>query len=180
MLEYGRFVEADLRAERAANLSQLQATNLSHSFCQIEKVSLYSASLIIPVGQSGFRSGMPIQTVLIVEDNEGFAETLAEVLKSRGFQTHWVATPEDAHVASRARLYDLMIIDHGLEGQSGIDVARALAQEKLIQRVVFLTGRVSMNESEIPANLKGRAAVLHKPVEMDDLISTIQQLTPGL
>lgn len=121
---------------------------------------------------------MPIQTVLIVEDNEGFAETLAEVLKSRGFQTRWVATPEEAHASAAMCRYDLMIIDHGLEGQSGIEVARKLANDDLIDRVVFLTGRVSMNDSEIPANLKGRAAVLHKPVEMDVLIATIQQLTP--
>lgn len=123
---------------------------------------------------------MPIQTVLIVEDNEGFAETLAEVLKSRGFQPHWVATPEEAHASAATCRYDLMIIDHGLEGQSGVEVARKLANDNLIDRVVFLTGRVSMNESEIPVNLKGRAAVLHKPVEMDDLISTIQHLTPTL
>ena len=123
---------------------------------------------------------MLIQTVLIVEDNEGFAETLSEVLKSRGFQTHWVATPEEAHAASQAQRYDLMIIDHGLEGQSGIDVAHKLAHQNLIDRVVFLTGRVSMSDSEIPSNLTGRAAVLHKPVEMDELVATIRRLTPAL
>lgn len=123
---------------------------------------------------------MPIQTVLIVEDNEGFAETLAEVLKSRGFQTHWVATPEEANAASEACRYDLMIIDHGLEGQSGIEVAHKLADNNLIDRVVFLTGRVSMNDNEIPTNLKGRAAVMHKPVEMDDLVATIRRLTTAL
>jgi DNA-binding response OmpR family regulator len=123
---------------------------------------------------------MPMQRVLIVEDNEGFAETLAEVLKSRGFQTHWVATPEEAHAEAEARRYDLMIIDHGLEGQSGIELARRLANNNLVDRVVFLTGRVSMNDNEIPANLKDRAAVLHKPVEMDDLVATIRRLTAAL
>src|SRR4051794_23851430 len=122
---------------------------------------------------------MPSQTILIVEDNAGFAETLAEVLSSRGFETHWVTTPESARSIAEQRRFDLMIIDHGLDVHSGLDVAREFAAENLIDRVVFLTGRISMSERDIPENLSGRSALLHKPVEMDDLVRTIRSILPA-
>lgn len=121
---------------------------------------------------------MPNQTVLIVEDHAGFAETLAEVLTSRGFSTHWVTTAEEARSSARGQQFDLMIIDHGLDLHSGLDVAKGLVDDNLIDRVVFLTGKISISEQDIPINLIGKARLLHKPVEMDELVRVINSLLP--
>ena len=65
-------------------------------------------------------------SILVVDDNTDAAESLAELLELIGAQTH-VATDGEAALSSAERLRpDIVLVDIGLPGIDGFDVARAI------------------------------------------------------
>jgi CheY-like chemotaxis protein len=78
--------------------------------------------------------------VLVVDDEIDTAETLAEVLVTLG---HDVRTAADgAHAIETARAFapDVVLLDLGLPGIDGFEVARRLRAEHLAARLIAVTG----------------------------------------
>ena len=67
--------------------------------------------------------------ILIVEDDPGIASFLVKGLKAEGYATQVAADGREALavVASNAEPFDLMLLDLGLPGASGLDVLWSVA-----------------------------------------------------
>jgi len=118
--------------------------------------------------------------LLILDDNASFAESLSDVLSREGFETRW--SPQAAAARKLAVEFhpEVLIVDVNLLTVSGIDVAQQFCRDRLVGFVVFLTGSVDMDQSDIPAELQPIAVVLHKPVEKEDLLDAISRLSRKL
>jgi signal transduction histidine kinase/DNA-binding response OmpR family regulator len=104
-------------------------------------------------------------TVLLVEDDGGIRETLAELLGASGHVVLQACDAASALAALAAHPVDVLVTDVGLPGVSGIELARdALARRRGLA-VIFATGDP---DGPAKAGLEP-AAVLVKPFAPEDL-----------
>jgi len=93
------------------------------------------------------------QAVLVVDDNEDAATSTAALLRHAG---HDVDVVHDGRAAVRcleARRFDVMLLDIGLPGMSGYDVARRLRELPVTRNAVFiaLTGYGQREDRDLAA-----------------------------
>jgi CheY-like chemotaxis protein len=122
-----------------------------------------------PVSAGGPNGKAPCHRLLIVDDNRDSAESLAMLLEVQG---HEVRTAHDGPAAlDTARDFrpDIVLLDIGLPGMDGYEVARRLRQQWGRQAVlVALTGYGS-DEDQRRAQEAGFDHHLLKPVDLDAL-----------
>ncbi len=109
--------------------------------------------------------------ILVVDDNVDAAMTLAELLGLDGHEA-WVAHDGPSAVESaRRRLPDVAILDIGLPGFSGLEVARRLRAEPSLAGIflVALSGWVQP-EDLVRSREAGFDHHLAKPVEVETLV----------
>jgi len=78
--------------------------------------------------------------VLIVDDNRDAGETLALVLRMSGHQVVVVPEAFSAIVAVRSAAPDLVLLDIGLPGMNGYELARRLRQDGFAATLAAVTG----------------------------------------
>ncbi len=108
--------------------------------------------------------------ILVVDDNLDAAELLGEILQLDGHAT-WLA--QDAHAgldAARRFRPDVAILDIGMRGMNGFDLARAMRADPGLTgiRLVALTGWANADYRQ-RAREAGFDAYLVKPVGIEDL-----------
>jgi DNA-binding response OmpR family regulator len=111
--------------------------------------------------------------VLLVDDEEEFAATLAERLELRGFQ---VATANDGEEALRLVQTDppeVVVLDVRMPGLGGMDVLRKMRSDHAHIPVILLTGLGSTTEG-IEGMRLGAFDFLMKPVQIEALIEKIR------
>jgi CheY-like chemotaxis protein len=109
--------------------------------------------------------------VLVVDDNEAAASMLALLLDRLGAQKVEVATDGAAAVTKARELRpDLVLLDIGLPGMDGYQVARELRRSRELDRsvLVALTG-YGQEEDRLRSREAGFDEHLVKPASIDDL-----------
>jgi PAS domain S-box-containing protein len=108
--------------------------------------------------------------VLMVEDNPDAAESLLMILELLGHHVRVVHNALAALEAARANVPDVMLIDIGLPGMNGYDLAKAIRADASLHRVVLvaLTG-YGGEEDKARAVVAGFDYHLVKPVDIDAL-----------
>jgi len=114
--------------------------------------------------------------VVIVEDDPDAREALKALVELDGYRVHTAASAEQAKaiIAEHAPL--CVILDLGLPGASGIDLAqslRATLGSALV--VIAVTGSASAEE-QIAAEAAGVDYLLHKPLDIDRFRRILQPL----
>lgn len=113
--------------------------------------------------------------LLLVEDNVPLADELCASLKRQGYAIDWLADGRDALVQGETEPYDLVILDLGLPGMSGLDVLRQWRTNGLSLPVLILTARTSWSE-RIDGLKAGADDYLCKPFHPEELLLRIQAL----
>jgi two-component system cell cycle sensor histidine kinase/response regulator CckA len=109
--------------------------------------------------------------VLVVDDESSVGEFMRELLETWGLQAATVATPARAREA--AADYDLVITDQTMPGTTGFELARELIARRPGLPVILYTGhsdRITQRDVEAA----GIRALLHKPVEPDQLYALLE------
>jgi CheY-like chemotaxis protein len=110
--------------------------------------------------------------VLVVDDNRDCADTAAMLLTLYGHETHTAYTPEEAISQVKAHRPDVILMDIGLPGKNGIDVAKEIGEINSSCRIIALTGFTTEKLArECLAN--GITEVLIKPVEPEAMNSAV-------
>jgi CheY-like chemotaxis protein len=112
--------------------------------------------------------------VLIVDDNEDSANTLATVLKLGGHETASVYTAADALAHAADFKPDVVLLDIGLPGMDGYEVAQRLRELPGLRnvRLVAVTG-YGRSDDRLRAKDAGFDDHLTKPVQFDILDRTL-------
>ena len=115
------------------------------------------------------RSDRPVEprTLLIVEDNVRFADTLATEMRDRGYEVETLASLRDVEGADASR-FRYAVVDLRLRQDSGLDVIKAIKARNPDARIVVLTGYASI-ATAVQATKLGASHYLTKPVDADEL-----------
>lgn len=111
--------------------------------------------------------------VLLVEDDDGVAGALVEVLRRHGHVPRHVRRGDDALVAHREA--DLLLLDLGLPDRDGVEVLRLLRKLTDLP-VVVLTARGD-ERTVVRALRLGADDYLVKPVRMAELLARMDTVT---
>jgi DNA-binding response OmpR family regulator len=112
--------------------------------------------------------------ILIAEDDADIRSLLRDILEYEG---HDCETAEDGLAAMRlfeeGHQYELLISDYRMPNTDGLGLLRWCRERRIRLPVILLSAsRVLLKREQIA--LEGcSAAYLHKPVNMDDLLSAV-------
>jgi CheY-like chemotaxis protein len=116
--------------------------------------------------------------VLVVDDNEDAASMLAMLLRSWGHEVAVVGDGPAAIDAVAEQRPDVVLLDIGLPGMSGYEVARALrATGDRTLRIVAVSGYGQPADVSL-ARAAGCDDHVAKPVDLGVLRASLQQVDP--
>lgn len=112
--------------------------------------------------------------ILLVDDEREFVESLSERLQLRDLDAEIAYDGEQALEALEASRPDLMILDLRMPGIDGTEVLRRVKRDHPEVEVIVLTGHGTDDDEEEIRKL-GASAYLKKPVDINQLVSTIRK-----
>ncbi|WP_189060408.1 response regulator transcription factor [Longimycelium tulufanense] len=110
--------------------------------------------------------------VLIVEDEESFADPLAFLLRKEGFTTAIATTGQEALEEFDRNGADIVLLDLMLPGMSGTDVCKQLRQRSAVP-VIMVTARDSEIDKVVGLEL-GADDYVTKPYSARELVARIR------
>jgi DNA-binding response OmpR family regulator len=113
-----------------------------------------------------------MQRILVVEDEMQIARTLRDYLEVAGFEVTAVGTGESALASARGRRPDLVVLDLGLPGMDGLDVARELRRTSTTP-IVMLTARGEESDRIVGLELGGDDYLV-KPFSPKELVARVR------
>jgi DNA-binding response OmpR family regulator len=112
--------------------------------------------------------------ILLVEDDATTLDLLARLLRHGGHLVHTANTAEDGLAIARTAAFDLVVTDIGLPDRSGAELMREVIALYTVPGIA-LTGwgkeELSREDQSVFAEY------LVKPVNFDELLSAIRQVT---
>ena len=113
--------------------------------------------------------------VLVVDDERIIADTLALILRSRGFMVRTAYSGEDAVEAAVAMRPDVLISDVVMGRMSGIEAAIEICRTLPECRVILVSGQSITAELLKDALARGHSfEVLTKPVHPQELLDRLE------
>jgi CheY-like chemotaxis protein/two-component sensor histidine kinase len=115
--------------------------------------------------------------VVVVDDNVDALETIAQALRIAGHEVHAFSSPYDALARIPVIRPDVAILDLGMPGMDGLELAAALRQTApdWTGRLVALTG-YGQDADKLRSRAAGFALHLTKPVDMAEVLAAIESL----
>ena len=117
-------------------------------------------------------------SVLVIDDDRRFAETLAQALERRGWVAAVAHTVETALAAARARRPNAAIVDLKLATEDGLTLVEPLRACDAKMRIVVLTGYASI-ATAVKAIKLGADDYLAKPVTASAVADALLRAEPG-
>ena len=114
--------------------------------------------------------------ILIVDDDPGQRSLLNSFLRSQGFETLTVGSGEEALKVLGAGGISMMISDVRMPGLSGLETMRLARQEHAVLPILLVTAYADIREA-VGAMRDGALNYLAKPIDLDELLATVQQAT---
>ena len=112
--------------------------------------------------------------ILIVDDERGIRESLAGVVEDEGWLSCAVENGEKALVECKINPPDLVFLDIWMPGMDGISVLQRLRDMMPGLPVVIMSGHATI-ETAVKATRLGAFEVLEKPLELQKIISLLDQ-----
>ncbi len=108
--------------------------------------------------------------ILIVDDNTDAARSLASLHRRRGHETRTAFTGPDAVAVAAEFLPEVVLLDIGLPGMDGFEVARRIrAMPALADALLIAMSGYGREEDRTEARLAGFDEYMVKPVDLDAL-----------
>jgi PAS domain S-box-containing protein len=126
----------------------------------------------------GLQNASDAKRILIVDDNRDAANTLALLLRRWGHEVHMAYDGNEALAVAEAHRPDLVLLDIGLPGRDGYEVARLIRSrlELASTTIVALTG-YGMEEDRQQSQAAGFDQHIIKPADFDKLRDLLGSLS---
>lgn len=112
-------------------------------------------------------------SVLVVDDEEDFVETLVSRLRKREIDAIGVRSGEEALEHIKNKEFDVVIMDIKMPGgMDGIETMRNIKKECPLTEIILLTGHASI-ETSVEGMKFGAFDYILKPVKLEDLLQKI-------
>jgi len=113
--------------------------------------------------------------ILVVEDDEVIAALTTSMLGDSG-EVEWAASAEAALEMIDESSFDLLVVDIGLPGISGLDLIREVKSRDALLTTLILTGEASFDNA-VEAIRAGADDFMQKPVDGAELVAKVGELT---
>jgi len=111
--------------------------------------------------------------IMLVDDEEGFVETMLKRLKQRDLHTLAAYNGQEAVEELQNNLnLDVIILDVKMPGMDGVETLKKIKEIAPLVEVIMLTGHATV-ESAVEGMKLGAFDYLMKPCEIEDLMETI-------
>jgi PAS domain S-box-containing protein len=125
-------------------------------------------------------SGRNGRRVLVVDDNADAAETMATLLQIWGHDVHVASDGPTALAQAEVHRPDVVLLDIGLPGMSGFEVARRVREiPRMADAVLIAMTGYGQDEDRRRSRAAGFAVHLVKPVAPDALRRVFEDLESG-
>jgi PAS domain S-box-containing protein len=125
-----------------------------------------------PGGVTGYEG--PRRTVLVVDDVADSRRFLVDLLHTLGFEPMEACDGPQALAMAGARRPDLILMDNGMPGMTGLEVTQRLRADTRLADVPVITVSAGAAEADRQRCLAaGVSAFVPKPVDVADLLQTI-------
>lgn len=116
-----------------------------------------------------------LRTVLMVDDEAGFLDVMGRRLRRRGIAAFLADSgPKALELLDKAHV-DIVVTDLKMPGMDGITLLDTLQQHYPALPVVLLTGHAG-EEDASEAVRRGAASYLHKPCDLDELLTELERV----
>jgi DNA-binding NtrC family response regulator len=117
-------------------------------------------------------------SILIVDDDPDFCETLRNILESRGYRVETEADPGKVLVHMEKNYKLLVVLDIKIGDTDGLDVLKSIRAKYPTKPVVLVTGYKEVMGDSIEKGMKiGAYTYLYKPFVADALIESIKEVS---
>ncbi|GBC63896.1 response regulator [Desulfonema ishimotonii] len=113
-------------------------------------------------------------TILLVDDEKEFSNTLSERLKFRGFQVRTASSGETAMTRIEEIRPAVVLLDVMMPGMNGLETLRRIKRRWPGLPVILLTGQGETREGMAGMRL-GAFDYLLKPVNIEELIGKTEE-----
>jgi DNA-binding response OmpR family regulator len=113
--------------------------------------------------------------LLLVEDNKRLSDSLRLTLEDDGYAVDVAYDGLDGEEMGLMEAYDIIILDIMLPGKDGIEVCKALRNQRMRTPVLMLTARDALEDRVLGLD-SGADDYLVKPFEVDELRARIRAL----
>jgi DNA-binding response OmpR family regulator len=114
--------------------------------------------------------------IAVVEDHDDLRDVLISCIKENGHQVSGADCAEALDELMENSLFDLIVLDIGLPGENGYEIARRLKQVNPYLFIIMTTA-LSTAKSKVSGYESGADIYLTKPVAVDELIAAIQNIS---
>jgi DNA-binding NtrC family response regulator len=112
--------------------------------------------------------------IIVIDDDEGICKVVAAALKDEGYVVDTANNGKQAIEKSQTNFYNLALVDIRLPDMEGTKLLTAMKETTPEMRKIILTGYPGL-QNAIDAVNKGAHAYLVKPVNMDELLRTVEE-----
>jgi len=112
-------------------------------------------------------------SVLLVDDEEEFLETLVKRLTKRKLDVTGVTSALDAIRVLKEKPVDIVVLDVKMPGMDGMEALRQIKSTSPDVEVIMLTGHANM-EAAMQGMELGAFDYLMKPMDIDELLYKLQ------
>lgn len=111
-------------------------------------------------------------SVLLVDDEPEFVETLGERLETRGYRIRKALSGDECLSRLREEESDVVVLDVLMPGKDGVETLKEIKQMNPLIEVIMLTGHATI-DTAIEGLKLGAFDYLKKPTETKELIEKI-------
>lgn len=119
------------------------------------------------------------RVVLVVEDDRPVGELLASIINDEdGYIAIHVTRPTEALEALKKVKPDLLVLDVGLPGMSGIELYDRIRQDENLRGVPVMFETAVGWEHRHEFKRRGIKTVVEKPFDLNDILRRVHELAP--
>jgi DNA-binding response OmpR family regulator len=115
-----------------------------------------------------------VKTILVVEDELKIARLVRDYLEQAGYSVLTAPDGESGLALWRSHGPDLVVLDLGLPGTDGFDIARAMRRESMVP-IIMLTARTDETDKIVGLEL-GADDYVTKPFSPRELVARVRAL----
>jgi FixJ family two-component response regulator len=112
--------------------------------------------------------------VFVVDDEASMRESLKDLLRSVGLRVEAFASAQEFLRSTRPDVPGCLVLDVRLQGLSGLDLQKRMAETDMEIPIIFITGHGDIPMT-VQAMKAGAVEFLTKPFRDQDLLDAIQQ-----